>query len=118
MVTQPVHTLVTAVHDDLTSDRHESDKPRGSRPDLCGTAGEAPVVYPAMTIGLGAIDRRQRGSPAFRPVRVDLVRGDGTIGRFPKPTTKPPQHTSRPPAFTIVNATITRTDLRIEHPFD
>jgi hypothetical protein len=36
-----------AVHD-LTTERHEPDKPRGLRPDLWGTAGEIPAVYPAL----------------------------------------------------------------------
>src|SRR5947199_4850693 len=47
-VTKPVRALGTAVHD-LTTERHEPDKPRGLRPDLWGTAGEIPAVYPAQT---------------------------------------------------------------------
>jgi hypothetical protein len=46
-VTKPVRALGAAVHD-LTAERHEPDKPRGLRPDLWGTAGEIPAVYPAM----------------------------------------------------------------------
>lgn len=46
-ITRPVHALDAAVHD-LTTERHEPDKPRGLRPDLWGTAGEIPDVYPAM----------------------------------------------------------------------
>jgi hypothetical protein len=41
-----------------------------------------------------------------------------TIGSSQTEPPQPPLRTPRPPAFTIVNATITRTDLRIEHPFD
>src|SRR5690348_18450760 len=46
-VTQPVRALDPAVHD-LTTERHEPDEPRGSRPDLWGAAGEIPAVYPAV----------------------------------------------------------------------
>src|SRR4051795_9050517 len=46
-VTKPVRALGAAVRD-LTTERHEPDKPRGLRPDLWGTAGEIPAVYPAM----------------------------------------------------------------------
>src|SRR4051812_30269004 len=47
-VTRPVRALGAAVHD-LRTERHEPDKPRGLRPDLWGTAGEIPAVYPAMS---------------------------------------------------------------------
>src|SRR3954449_12490296 len=47
-VTKPVRTLGAAVHD-LRTERHEPDKPRGLRPDLWGTAGEIPAVYPALS---------------------------------------------------------------------
>jgi MFS family permease len=46
-VTKPVRALGAAVHD-LTTERHEPDKPRGLCPDLWGTAGEIPAVYPAL----------------------------------------------------------------------
>jgi hypothetical protein len=46
----------TAVHD-LTTERHEPDKPRGLRPDLWGTAGEIPAVYPAMSISISCTRR-------------------------------------------------------------
>ena len=46
-VTTPVRALGAAVHD-LTTERHEPDKSRGLRPDLWGTAGEIPAVYPAL----------------------------------------------------------------------
>src|SRR3954452_23287448 len=48
-VTKPVRALGAAVHD-LTTERHEPDKPRGLRPDLWGTAGEIPAVYPALSV--------------------------------------------------------------------
>src|SRR5712692_3170687 len=43
---RPVRALEVLRHD-LTTERHEPDEPRGSRPDLWGRAGEIPARYPA-----------------------------------------------------------------------
>src|SRR4051795_11577166 len=72
-VTKPVRALGAAVHD-LTTERHEPDKPRGLRPDLWGTAGEIPAVYPALSAvaacdvptWAGGRSRRRRPSGAAR----------------------------------------------------
>src|SRR4051794_8031133 len=53
-VTKPVRALGAAAHD-LITERHEPDKPRGLRPDLWGTAGEIPAVYPALRGGDGRL---------------------------------------------------------------
>src|SRR3954471_6559813 len=63
-VTQPVRARGAAVHD-LTTERHEPDKPRGLRPDLWGTAGEIPAVYPAVLSVAFAPDGRTLATGGF-----------------------------------------------------
>src|SRR5262249_55117513 len=55
--TRPVRALGAAVHD-LTTERHEPDEERSSCPDLWGTAGEIPAVYPAVARPLWRCARR------------------------------------------------------------
>jgi hypothetical protein len=47
-----------------------------------------------------------------------VSRNSTALSAVPYPVTNPPDAFRTQAAFTIVNATITRTDLRIEHLFD
>src|SRR6266851_1193811 len=73
---RPVRALEVLRHD-LTTERHEPDEPRGSRPDLWGRAGEIPARYPAGS--------RNPSSGADSPVSGThrVVAGPlATVGRY------------------------------------
>src|SRR4051794_11014729 len=74
-VTKPVRALGAAVHD-LTTERHEPDKPRGLRPDLWGTAGEIPAVYPAVKATIPLVRLRVQ-----RPALMLTVRPTSGLSR-------------------------------------
>src|SRR4051812_5737990 len=86
-VTKPVRALGAAVHD-LTTERHEPDKPRGLRPDLWGTAGEIPAVYPAVKVEQepAHVDRagQTRDETAHLLLAANLVRWSYADLRIPQ----------------------------------